>query len=84
LPTSGELLLAFEFFDGSDARLLGTLSAIRCDNADGSSRVFAVSPSISALWLVFLAEQMVEANLQKVVGPTQLHLDLGVSKQMIV
>jgi hypothetical protein len=27
---------------------------------------------------------MVEANLQKVVGPTQLHLDLGVSKQMIV
>jgi hypothetical protein len=36
------------------------------------------------LWLVFLADQFVEANLQTGVGPLQLHLNLGVSKQMMV
>ena len=47
-------------------------------------RVFAVSPGGAGLWLVFLAHQLVEANLQKDVGPLQLHLNLGVSKQMMV
>lgn len=44
----------------------------------------AVSPGGAVLWFVFLAEQVVEANHQQVVGPTQLHLDLGVSKQVMV
>lgn len=55
-----------------------------CDKAGGSVRVFAVSPGGAGLWLVFLAHQLVEANLQKDVGPLQLHLNLGVSKQMMV
>jgi hypothetical protein len=59
LPTGGRLLLAFEFFEGNDATLLGTSFPVRSDNADCSSRVFAVSPCGAALWLVFLAEQMV-------------------------
>jgi hypothetical protein len=46
--------------------------------------VFAVSPGGVLLWFVFLAEQMVEANYQQIVGPQQLHLDLGVSKQVMV
>jgi hypothetical protein len=46
--------------------------------------VFAVNPGGVVLWLVFLADQLVEANLQKSVGPLQLHLNLGVSKQMMV
>ena len=57
---------------------------VRWNNAGGSSRVFAVSPGGAVLWRVFLADHLMEANLQKGVGPLQLHLNLGVSKQMMV
>jgi hypothetical protein len=80
LSTNGRLLLALQFFEGNDATLLGTLFTVRVDNADCSSRVFAVSPSGAAIWLAFLAEMIVDAILQTVVGSKQLHLDLGVSK----
>jgi len=52
--------------------------------ADGSSRVFAVNPGGATPWRVFPADHLVEATLQKGVGLLQLHLNLGVSKQIMV